>query len=92
MSTKIGADPFKMIGLQQDFLERSEAALKKNDGTFFLQLEKFFKMSSKKRNEVFGIEESFKSELFQKTNILNVPKHPESFTINKETVMNFLLL
>ena len=90
MTTKIGADPIKMIGLQQDFLERSEAALKKNDGTFFLQLEKFFKLSSKKRNEIFRIEEVYESKLFQKTNTISISENPEPFTINGDAVMVFL--
>lgn len=86
---KIGADPVKMIGLQQDFLERSEAALKKNDGTFFLQLEKFFKLSSKKRNEIFGIEEVYESKLFQKTNTISISENLKPFTVSGDAVMVF---
>jgi len=56
MNKKIGADPDRAFGLQEDVLERLRSAVKKNDGTIIVQMERFLKLSSRKRNQILGIQ------------------------------------
>ena len=87
MSEKLnGVTGHEIAGLIMDLMSKIRK------GVISIQeLKKFLMMKTNERKRIFGdgvIE--FVSKLFQKTNIINVVKILEPFTIGKDSVINFL--
>lgn len=72
----------KIADMQVDFWEK----FRKGNITIE-QIEGFLKMSKKKRDEVFGIKETFESNILEKTSTLSIDFN--SFLINEDSVRNF---